>query len=35
MLSRRRSEVCERKGSMERARDWRFGVRGLGAELRA
>lgn len=35
MLSRRRSEVWERKGSMERARDCRFGVRGAGAALRA
>ena len=35
MLSRRRSEVWERKGSMERARDCRFGVKGAGAALRA
>jgi hypothetical protein len=35
MLSRRRSDVWERKGSMERARDWRFGVRGAGDALRA
>lgn len=35
MLSRRRSEVWERKGSMERARDCRFGVKGAGAALSA
>lgn len=35
MLSKRRSEVWERKGSMERARDCRFGVKGAGAALRA
>lgn len=35
MLSRRRSEVWERKGSMERASDCRFGVKGAGAALRA
>lgn len=35
MLSRRRSEVWARKGSMDKARDCKLGVSGAGATLRA